>query len=165
MMAHGRDLLERCVPVLASYHQAGSALHHLETRHRANLNAGRVLSDLKAQLTRLVPENFPELYDADRVDHLPRYIKAIETRAQRAVTSMDKDQTKAMALKPVTDALEGLLDKLTPAVSGEKRKAVEEYFWMIEEYKVSLFAQELKTATPISKKRLEKKLADIRRMV
>jgi ATP-dependent helicase HrpA len=36
---------------------------------------------------------------------------------------------------------------------------------MIEEYKVSIFAQELKTACPVSKKRLEKKLAEINRMI
>ena len=43
--------------------------------------------------------------------------------------------------------------------------ALEDLFWAIEEYKVSLFAQELKTAIPISRKRLDKKLKEIQRMV
>ena len=47
----------------------------------------------------------------------------------------------------------------------EKRKAIEEFFWLIEEYKVSLFAQELKTSIPVSPKRLDKKLKEIERMV
>ncbi|MBU1399010.1 MAG: DUF3418 domain-containing protein, partial [Proteobacteria bacterium] len=50
-------------------------------------------------------------------------------------------------------------------VSDEKKKAVEEYFWLIEEYRVSLFAQELKTPVPVSAKRLEKKFKEIERMV
>jgi ATP-dependent helicase HrpA len=49
-------------------------------------------------------------------------------------------------------------------VSDEKRKALEALFWLIEEYKVSVFAQELKTAIPVSKKRLEEKFAQIMRM-
>ncbi len=58
-----------------------------------------------------------------------------------------------------------MLKELRPGASPEKKAAVEEYFWLIEEYKVSLFAQELKTAVPVSKKRLEKKLKEIQRMV
>ncbi|MCP4367433.1 MAG: DUF3418 domain-containing protein, partial [Deltaproteobacteria bacterium] len=54
---------------------------------------------------------------------------------------------------------------LSPRASTEKKEAVEEYFWLVEEYKVSLFAQELKTAIPVSKKRLEKRRKEIERMV
>jgi ATP-dependent helicase HrpA len=61
--------------------------------------------------------------------------------------------------------LNQLLKELTPSVSAEKRRAIEDYFWMVEEYKVSVFAQELKTAIAISAKRLEMKLAEIGRMV
>ncbi|MBW2369651.1 MAG: DUF3418 domain-containing protein, partial [Deltaproteobacteria bacterium] len=43
-----------------------------------------------------------------------------------------------------------------------KRDAVMDYFWMLEEYKVSLFAQELKTDGPISPKRLDKQLDRIK---
>ncbi len=52
-----------------------------------------------------------------------------------------------------------------PQIFGGKREAVESFSRMIEEFKVSLFAQELKTAICISKKRLEKKLSEIERMV
>ena len=63
------------------------------------------------------------------------------------------------------DGLNRLLQTLSPAATDEKRRAVEEYFWMLEEYKVSVFAQELKTAIPISAKRLKDKLRQIERMV
>jgi len=47
---------------------------------------------------------------------------------------------------------------VSPVTSDEKRKSIEEFTWMIEEYKVSVFAQELKTPYPVSRKRLETKL-------
>ena len=56
------------------------------------------------------------------------------------------------------------MQTLTPQTSPEKRQAVEELVWMIEEYKVSVFAQELKTSGPMSSKRLEEKFGQIERM-
>jgi len=106
-----------------------------------------------------------ELYDSMRFVHLVRYIKAIEIRAQRALINFEKEKVKAKELKIFTASLNELLKGLSPLVSKEKKNAVEEYFWLIEEYKVSLFAQELKTAIPVSKKRLENKLSEIERMV
>jgi ATP-dependent helicase HrpA len=49
--------------------------------------------------------------------------------------------------------------------SREREEAIETFGWMIEEYKISLFAQELKTLFPVSEKRLEKVLKEIQRMV
>jgi len=105
------------------------------------------------------------LYGRMRFVHLVRYMKAIEIRAQRALINFEKEKAKAKELRIFTDSLNELLKGLSPLVSKEKKNAVEEYFWLIEEYKVSLFAQELKTAIPVSKKRLEKKLRKIERMV
>jgi ATP-dependent helicase HrpA len=58
-----------------------------------------------------------------------------------------------------------MLTSLTPAASEKKRSAIEDFFWMFEEYKVSVFAQELKTVIPVSDKRLEKKASEIERIV
>jgi ATP-dependent helicase HrpA len=121
--------------------------------------------DLIAELVRLVPESFVNLYDMDRLTHLIRYIKCVGIRVQRALVDFEKDQAKAKDVKTFTDNLDKLLKKLSPIASDDKREVIEEFFWMIAEYKVSIFAQELKTAFPVSKKRLEKKLAQISRMI
>ena len=165
LTAEGQKLLTLVIPVLESYQQTGKTLFHLEVKHRFNAAACDILSKLKRSLALLVPPNFPDLYDPDRLAHLPRYIKAIEIRAERAVIDAEKDRAKEAEAAPFEDRLKALLDSLTPATSNEKRTAVEAFFWMIEEYKVSLFAQELKTAVRISRKRLEKKLSEIERMV
>jgi len=85
-------------------------------------------------------------------------------RAQRALVNFEKDREKEKHVRFFTERLNKLLQELSPAASAEKKAAVESYFWLIEEYKVSVFAQELKTPFRISKKRLEKKLQEIERM-
>ena len=80
------------------------------------------------------------------------------------MVDFEKDKAKAIEIKTYTDGLQNLLNELTSSTTTEKRKAIEEYFWMVEEYKVSVFAQELKTAVPVSAKRLQQKLKQIERM-
>gem|GEM_PF-6599977 len=65
----------------------------------------------------------------------------------------------------MNDRREEIIRGLPPHASEEKRRALEEMRWMIEEYKVSLFAQEIKTAFPVSRKRLEARFAEIDRMI
>jgi len=57
-----------------------------------------------------------------------------------------------------------ITEGLPSQATAEKRKAIGDLFWMIEEYKVSLFAQELKTPFPISRKRLDTRMKEIERM-
>jgi len=91
-------------------------------------------------------------------------MKALEIRARRAVVDFEKDRAKADDIQIFTKSLNQLLKGLSPTTSKEKKAAIEAYFWLIEEYKVSIFAQELKTSVPVSKKRLKEKLKEIERM-
>ena len=161
----GQQLLDGLVPVLTAYHEARSQIHRLQQRSRNNRQVVSFFQDQTAELVRLVPETFITIYDKQRLDHLIRYIQAAAIRARRAAVDFEKDHAKARDIVRFTEGLNQLLNELSPRASDKKRQAVEEYFWMIEEYKVSVFAQELKTAIPISAKRLEQKLQQIRRMV
>jgi len=89
----------------------------------------------------------------DNLDELKKYHRDFE-----------KDREKEKQVLFFTERLNKLLQELSPQASEEKKAAVESYFWLIEEYKVSVFAQELKTPVRISKNRLEKKLQEIERM-
>ena len=165
LISHGQDLLDHCLAVLKAYHNMRKEFDKLK---RANLNNHAVQNfceDLIADLARLVPESFVNLYDMDRLTYLTRYIKCMEIRAQRAPVDFEKDQAKARDVKIFSDRLDKMIKALSPNASNDKREALEEFFWMLEEYKVSIFAQELKTAFPVSEKRLEKKLAQIKRMI
>ena len=161
----GRELLDKIIPVITAYHDARSRIIKLQQANRTNRMAVSFFEELTRELERLVPQTFVAIYDIRRLDHLPRYIQAAAIRARRAVVDFEKDRAKSHEILKFTDGLNQMLKELSPSVSDEKRQAIEAYFWMVEEYKVSVFGQELKTAIPISAKRLDKKLKEIGRMV
>ena len=165
LMTVGQRHFDAVIPVLDTYYRTHLTLKDLEKTHRFNAIAQQFIEDLGNQIRKLVPENFMDLYEPERFGHIPKYIKAIEIRAQRALVDFEKDREKATEIDSFADKLNELISKLPPSVTSEKQKALEDFFWMIEEYKVSLFAQELKTAIPVSRKRLDKKLKEIQRMV
>ncbi len=161
----GQELLDKTIPVLTAYHEARSRVYTLQQADRTNRMAVSFLEALTRELERLVPQNFVAIYEIRRLDHLPRYIQAAAIRARRAMVDFEKDRAKSKEVIKFSDGLNQLLKELSPAVSDEKRQAIEDYFWLVEEFKVSIFAQELKTPVPISAKRLDKKLKEIGRMV
>jgi ATP-dependent RNA helicase HrpA len=108
------------------------------------------------ELNALLPANFLERIEFERLSHIPRYLRALLTRAERARLNPAKDQQRAQQLAPYQHALRAL-EAAEPASEASKL-AVREFRFMIEEFKVSLFAQELGTAFPISPKRLDRYL-------
>jgi ATP-dependent helicase HrpA len=164
LIATGQRYLEAVVPVLEAFDEVHATLFRLERQVGAKGPLAAYLQARREDVQRLVPARFVFLYGLERFPHLVRYMQAMAIRVERAVVQFDRDQSKAGDLRRWEDCLKDLLDQLDARASDRKRAALEELFWMIEEYKVSLFAQELKTAIPVSAKRLEKKVAEIRRM-
>jgi ATP-dependent helicase HrpA len=98
---------------------------------------------MEADVERLAPANVPEHTPFRWLQHLPRYLKAIQIRAERAALKPAKDAEKAAQLLPY----EGWQRR----VASDKR---ENFRWLLEEFRVSLFAQELGTAESVSAARL-----------
>ncbi|MBI5594353.1 MAG: ATP-dependent RNA helicase HrpA [Deltaproteobacteria bacterium] len=160
-----KNLLDASMEVLEALAEAGSSIEGLIRNNPANAAARQFWKDLKEQLRILVPEDFMIRYEPERFPHLIRYIRAIAIRAQRAWLDFDKDQGKAREIQLLADRRQDLQDRLSLHATDQKKQAAENLFWMIEEFKVSLYAQELKTAFPISRKRIEKAFEEIDRMV
>jgi len=113
------------------------------------------VSDINAQLKALLTPGFIETVPRPYLDYLPRYLKSIARRLERLPANAQRDAELASKVKPFTTALQGLLAQLTrPTVPPE----LSQLRWMIEEYRVSLFAQELKTMMKVSDKRLAEQL-------
>src|SRR5690606_22109850 len=100
----------------------------------------------------LLPPRFLETISFDRLPHLPRYLKALLLRVERAAQNPPKDRERAALVAPYVTALRQLTAK--PPPTAEACVAREAFRWLIEEFKVSVFAQELGTAMPVSPKRL-----------
>ncbi|MGZ5529302.1 MAG: DUF3418 domain-containing protein, partial [Limisphaerales bacterium] len=118
------------------------------------------VNPLTDELNHLMPSRFLERIDYDQLTHLPRYLKALLLRAERATLNPAKNQERLRQLAPYVEALKQLEGE--PIRSTEQRTQLNTYRWMVEEYKVSLFAQELGTAIPVSSKRLDAQLAATR---
>jgi ATP-dependent helicase HrpA len=165
LIPEGSALMGHALKVAQAYSQARSVVEGIEKANRTHRAVLDVCAEMRAELDRLVPRHFLEIYDNDRLAHLPRYLKAIEIRATRGAHAVERDRAKAKEAARFLEAYERIRSALSPLATEEKRKAIEDYRWMVEEFKVSLFAQELKTPFPVSAKRLEQRLAEIERMV
>ena len=122
--------------------------------------APRSAHPLAAELESLVPPRFLESISFDRLPELPRYLKALLIRIDRAKLNPLKDQERARQLAPFHEAVRKW--QATPSKSAEGRRLAEDFRWMVEEFKVSLFAQELGTAAPVSAKRLDQLLEQLK---
>jgi ATP-dependent helicase HrpA len=108
---------------------------------------------VEQELQALLPKDFLQTIPFERFSHVPRYLKALMTRAERATLNPVKDNERARQLAPYVQVLRQL--RAAPPEAAAARQQLEEFRWLIEEFKVSLFAQELGTAVPVSPKRLD----------
>ncbi|MDE1895201.1 MAG: ATP-dependent RNA helicase HrpA [Xanthomonadaceae bacterium] len=106
--------------------------------------------DLREQFEALLTPGFLRELPAARLAHLPRYLKAMRLRGERLRQDPARDQQRMLQVLPYWRAC------LQHRAAGTA--ALEELRWLIEEWRVSLFAQELKTAEPVSAKRLARAL-------
>ena len=108
--------------------------------------------DLRAQLADLVPADVASESGEARLPHLIRYLQAIRQRLERLPRDIGRDLTLMQRVHAVEDAWHQALDELPP--SADVPTALAEVKWMLEELRVSLFAQQLGTAHPVSGKRI-----------
>jgi ATP-dependent helicase HrpA len=165
ILPRGRELLLEIKPFLRACHETVVSLRSFEASNRFNRPGLHFIESLKRELDLLAPPDFLLKYDAERLGHVVRYLKALTIRAERGLLQPEKVQARAREIGPYEDFLRASLGGSMARTSGEKRQAVESFRWLIEEYKVSLFAQELKTPYPVSKKRLDEKKREIERML
>ncbi len=161
----GMRLFESATGVLSALDAAVTKIDALKRTVHGNAGLTAFLDSLKGELAALVPKTFIQLYDENRMAHLPRYIRAAALRAEKGVLDFKKDQERSKQVAFFTAELQKMLETLTPSASPQKRKALETFFWLIEEFKVSLFAQTLKTPFPVSAKKLHLHLETIRKIL
>ncbi|MDD5723431.1 MAG: ATP-dependent RNA helicase HrpA [Syntrophales bacterium] len=164
LLPQAQELLQSVIPAIKACGEAGETLRRLGLANRSNRAVQDFITDLRRDISRLMPENFVEIYESDRLNDIPRYLRAVMIRAGRGITHLEKDAVKAGKIKPFIDKLEEMPGQ-TPLPSEERKHAIEEYAWMVEEYKISVFAPEMKTTRPVSPKRLKEMIEIIDRMI
>ncbi len=104
---------------------------------------------LERDIAALLPADFLRTTPYAQLPHFPRYLKAMKARAERWRQNPTKDAERAAQLAPF----------VTAAAKLREREGGEAFRWLVEEFRVSLFAQELGTAEPVSAVKLERALA------
>ena len=116
-----------------------------------------VEQDVTAQLERLMTKRFVQATPYAQLQHLPRYLKAVVARLDKLRTDPERDARLLAELRP----LEQRWLRRVAERKGAADARLDEFRWQLEELRVSLFAQELRTPQPVSVKRLEKVWAQI----
>jgi ATP-dependent helicase HrpA len=155
LVAGARDALPlataRVVEIVA---QVLEAAHEAEVRlHRADTPAlAAALADARGQFAGLIYPRFVSETGLRRLPGLARYLRAISRRLDTAAQDPARDADRAAVVREVTEAYQRAIRDLPPARrSGADVQSVR---WMIEELRVSLFAQVLGTSGPVSDKRI-----------
>jgi ATP-dependent helicase HrpA len=115
-------------------------------------NAPDATADCTQQLQRLLPKQFLTTTPWPQLQHCARYLKAITLRLDKYRADPARDAQRLTELKP----LEQKNLRLVAERKGAQDARMLEFRWLLEELRVSFFAQELRTPQPVSVKRLEK---------
>src|SRR6185312_11024203 len=112
-------------------------------------------ADIASQLQALLPGDFIESVPYPWLGHLPRYLRAIQRRIERLPANIRRDAELAAKIHPFSAALASLMAQSAGAAVAPELSQLR---WMIEEYRVSLFAQDLRTTVKVSENRLAEQL-------
>ena len=116
-------------------------------------------SDIQSQLNHLFPENFITNINQQWLQQYPRYLTGIKKRYEKSQSNALRDRQLRIEFSRLWDEYFKRHESLVKQhIDSEE---LNHYRWMLEEYRVSLFAQELKTKFPISEKRLKKYWNDL----
>ena len=165
ILSYGQQVITAIAPVIKSFTDAYDLLQKLMQKNRTNNPVLKFLKTTLMELHGLIPINFPALYSFDRLRDLPRYCKALSIRAERGSLNLAATESKLQDVAIYAKQHQKIVDNTAPMASAEKKNKTDELYWMIEEYKVSLFAQELKTPYPVSPKRLNQLIREIENII
>ncbi len=155
LMNNAEQMFDLLSTVLSDWHVLRLRLLELPARWEQMDN------DIRIQVHGLMSPGFLRTTPHEWLSEYPRYFKALARRLERAELAYARDQQLTEQLTPLVRRYENLLDALADARLSPvlRYPALSQYRWMLEEYRVSLFSQPVKTRMPVSPKRLDKQWA------
>ncbi len=154
-------LADRAAAVAAAAAQAVVAASAVQAR-LAGMTAPALqpaVADVRSQVTRLVGTGALRAAGLMRLDDIVRYLRAADRRLERLPTDPVRDQRAMRVVHDLEDGYAAALAAVPPDRRGERHAEV---VWSLEELRVSLFAQQIRTARPVSEQRVRKEIAALR---
>jgi len=117
---------------------------------------GSAYQDLEGQLARLMTKSFVIDTPYNQLVHFPRYLKGMAMRVDKLKGDPARDSQRIQEMSPLVQQWQRAEKQLRSQGRGAADARLDEFRWMLEELRVALFAQELRTPQPMSVKRLQK---------
>jgi ATP-dependent helicase HrpA len=149
-----KDALFRTIGIIGTEYFALA-----DAQSKMPAKANRLSRDVESQVQHLLHKGCFSQTPWDQLQHLPRYLKALRLRIEKQPNNPERDGKHAASVALLWDRWQTEVEKQRKL--GDISPDLQNFRWLIEELRVSLFAQELKTPFPISTKRLEKVWSDI----
>ncbi len=158
LVSMGNDMALQLHSVLSAYQKVAKRM-----KGAIPLPWTKVYGDIKQQLENLVYPGFVGATPLFWLGQLPRYFKGVEVRLERFQNHLNKEGV-------LVGQLEVLWEQYTRQKKAHDEKGIYDpnltkYRWLLEEYRISLFAQTVGTLEPISEKRLSKQWQDVKKLV
>ena len=117
------------------------------------------IGDMQQQLDHLVFQGFLRQIPYVHLENYPRYLKALQLRLDKLHHAASRDQQRLRELQPLLERWQGYQQRLLQQQRSDPR--LEEIRWMLEELRISLFAQEVGTAYPVSTLRVQRRWEEL----
>lgn len=163
----GREILMEILEAVRERHETRSALDRFSSASRTGPGKGgrdssamERLAAISRELESMVPAELLVRSGGRPIRLIPRYLKALRIRAERAYVAPEKDRSKEQQIAPYLMQYREIEKQILTNPTEDGLAFLQELGQMVEEFKISLFAPEIKTLFPISAKRIEKKLQE-----
>ncbi|WP_089316598.1 ATP-dependent RNA helicase HrpA [Actinomadura mexicana] len=155
------DLYDATAQIVGLVERILAEAHEIDRRLRgtASLTLVPALTDVRGHLGTLVRPGFVTATGWARLPDLPRYLRALQVRLDKLPENPGRDRMLAHQVEVLTQEYDQTLRRLHPARREEE--PARQIRWMLEELRVSLFAQQLGTRYPVSDKRIRKAMAQL----
>ena len=159
--AHRGELMGRALEMLPVVGELMGLQHAVRKRLGAATQVNWLASveDMKRQLDRLVYRGFVQQTPWERLTRFPRYLRALELRIDKLGTALARDRQRMAEMAEVEQAWRERDERAREKGVFDPR--LDEIRWMLEELRISLFAQELGTAYPVSVKRVGRRWREL----
>ncbi|MBN1547458.1 MAG: ATP-dependent RNA helicase HrpA [Syntrophaceae bacterium] len=163
-LSYAGQLLTRVKTVLRHVDETRMLIERLKIGNKNSKVLLTYLEKIKRELLMYVPPYFCVSYATDDFENLIRYIKALRIRLERGVLNLEKDRSKESEVNRYVAACEQILLESGVFCAPEKIAMINDLKQMIQEYRISVFAPEVKTLQPVSGKRLDELIQRIKKL-
>lgn len=152
------EIVQLSLQILDLYKQLDKKLQGLKSSIKKSVSNNdqryidEAYSDLKNNLEFLIPPKFITKHSFKNLQNFPRYIKSSIARIDKLLRDIGRDEKNLNEIRKFQTKINKKLTELR----GQPDPKLDEFIWMVQELRVALFSQELKTPYPVSSKRLEK---------